>query len=281
MRAGGRPARLRRRVSRPARPVRRGRERPGTARVARRRLRGAERARRRGGDGQADLQAAARLLGPAAGRVLRGRRARLARARGGDAAAAVGEALAARLERRDLARARAPRPSSTQAIELALAHDPRVIIEADAGGREVECSVIGNTASASTRRRDLATGRDRHQGLRLVRLRGQVRRRGHGAGRSGADRRPGAIDRVRELAARVFEAIAGTGLARCDFFVRDDGEVLVNEINTIPGFTETSVFGKLFEASGIPYPELCDRLVELALERHRARALVPVLSRRD
>ena len=52
----------------------------------------------------------------------------------------------------------------------------------------------------------------------------------------------------------MFTAIAGTGLARCDFFVRDDGEVLVNEINTIPGFTETSVFGKLFEASGIAYP---------------------------
>ena len=63
-----------------------------------------------------------------------------------------------------------------------------------------------------------------------------------------------AVARVRELAERVFTAIAGTGLARCDFFVRDDGEVLVNEINTIPGFTETSVFGKLFEASGIAYP---------------------------
>ena len=62
---------------------------------------------------------------------------------------------------------------------------------------------------------------------------------------------------------------AAPGLARCDFFVRDDGEVLVNEINTIPGFTETSVFAKLFEASGLAYPELCDRLVELAVERHR------------
>jgi D-alanine-D-alanine ligase len=77
-----------------------------------------------------------------------------------------------------------------------------------------------------------------------------------------------AIARVRELAELVFTAIAGTGLARCDFFVREDGEVLVNEINTIPGFTETSVFGKLFEASGVPYPELCDRLVSLAVERH-------------
>ena len=81
MRAGGRSARLRRRLPGPSRPLRRGRHGPGAARVARRRLRGPERARRGRGDGQARLQAAARLLGPAPGRVLRGRRARLARAR--------------------------------------------------------------------------------------------------------------------------------------------------------------------------------------------------------
>ena len=77
------------------------------------------------------------------------------------------------------------------------------------------------------------------------------------------------LARVRELAARVFALAGCTGLARCDFFVEPDGEVLVNEINTIPGFTETSVYAKLFEASGIPYPRLVERLVELALERHR------------
>ena len=55
-------------------------------------------------------------------------------------------------------------------------------------------------------------------------------------------------------------------------FVRGDGEVLVNELNTIPGFTSTSVYAKLFEASGIPYPQLLDRLIELALERHERRA---------
>jgi D-alanine-D-alanine ligase len=80
-----------------------------------------------------------------------------------------------------------------------------------------------------------------------------------------------AIARVRELAARVFKAIDGSGLARCDFFVRQDGEVLVNELNTIPGFTATSVFAKLFEADGIPYPELCDRLVQYAVERYEAQ----------
>jgi D-alanine-D-alanine ligase len=76
--------------------------------------------------------------------------------------------------------------------------------------------------------------------------------------------------RVRELAARAFRAVDGSGLARCDFFVREGGEVLVNELNTIPGFTSTSVFAKLFEADGLPYPELCDRLVQLALERYES-----------
>ena len=62
------------------------------------------------------------------------------------------------------------------------------------------------------------------------------------------------------------------GMARVDCFVRDDGEVLVNELNTIPGFTATSVYAKLFEASGVPYSELLDRLIELALERHERRS---------
>ena len=77
-----------------------------------------------------------------------------------------------------------------------------------------------------------------------------------------------AAARVQELARRVFELCGCSGLARCDFFV--DGEsVLVNELNTIPGFTQTSVYGKLLEANGIPYPELCDRLVKLGIERHQ------------
>jgi D-alanine-D-alanine ligase len=61
-------------------------------------------------------------------------------------------------------------------------------------------------------------------------------------------------------------------MARVDFFVRDDGEVVVNELNTIPGFTATSVYAKLFQASGIAYAELLDRLIGLALERHERRS---------
>jgi D-alanine-D-alanine ligase len=61
-------------------------------------------------------------------------------------------------------------------------------------------------------------------------------------------------------------------MARVDFFVREDGEVVVNELNTIPGFTATSVYARLFEASGIPYAELLDRLIQLALDRHERRS---------
>jgi D-alanine-D-alanine ligase len=80
------------------------------------------------------------------------------------------------------------------------------------------------------------------------------------------------IERVQELSVRAFVGGECEGMARVDFFVRPDGEVVLNELNTIPGFTATSVYAKLFEASGIPYPELVDRLVQLALERHERRS---------
>jgi D-alanine-D-alanine ligase len=162
-----------------------------------------------------------------------------------------------------------PERALDQAVEAALVHDPRVIVEADAGGREVECSVIGNAGIGDdesietsvpgaivTKASDWYDFEAKYAdgGMELI---------------VPAPLDEPTTERVRALAAEVFRAIGGTGLARCDFFVRDGGEVLVNEINTIPGFTSTSVFGKLFEATGVAYPELCDRLVRLALDRHR------------
>jgi D-alanine-D-alanine ligase len=167
-----------------------------------------------------------------------------------------------------ISRVLSPESDLDAAVELAATHDPRVIIEADAGGREVECSVIGNTAIGPASR--VATSIPGEIVAKASEWYDYEAKYDEGGmellvpAPIGED----AIARVRELAELVFTAIAGTGLARCDFFVREDGEVLVNEINTIPGFTETSVFGKLFEASGVPYPELCDRLVSLAVERH-------------
>lgn len=152
------------------------------------------------------------------------------------------------------------------AVELARHHDPRVIVEASAAGEEVECSLLGNEeVEASVPGQVVAHGqwydyetKYREGGMDLV--------------------VPAPIGeeqtaRVRELAVSAFELGGCAGLARCDFFVEPGGAVLVNEINTMPGFTETSVYAKLWEASGLAYPALCDRLVALAVERHeRARA---------
>ncbi len=80
------------------------------------------------------------------------------------------------------------------------------------------------------------------------------------------------IELVQQRAVDAFVASECEGMARVDFFVRDDGEVVVNELNTIPGFTATSVYAKLFQASGIEYADLLDRLVALALERHERRS---------
>ena len=83
---------------------------------------------------------------------------------------------------------------------------------------------------------------------------------------------PETAERVRAIAVESFVATECEGMARVDLFVTPEGEPVVNEINTIPGFTATSVYAKLFEASGIPYGELLDRLVGLALDRHERRS---------
>jgi D-alanine-D-alanine ligase len=152
-----------------------------------------------------------------------------------------------------------------EAVDLASRHDPRVIIEASASGKEVECSVLGNEEVETSQPGEIDAHADWYDyeakyeagGMDLI-VPAQI---------DEAIR-----DRVRELAAEGFRLAGCSGYARCDFFVELDGTVLVNEINTIPGFTDTSVFAKLFEAGGLSYPELCDRLVRLGLERHeRAR----------
>jgi D-alanine-D-alanine ligase len=155
------------------------------------------------------------------------------------------------------------------AVEAAAAHDPRVIVEASAPGIEVECSVLGPTDAPQASQPGeilLAGGEDGWYdyeakyspgGMELV-----VPARISEAAR----------ERVRELAVTAFRLAGCSGLARADFFVAGE-DVLLNELNTMPGFTQTSVYGKLWEHSGVTYPELCDRLVRIAVERfERQRA---------
>jgi len=79
--------------------------------------------------------------------------------------------------------------------------------------------------------------------------------------------------RIQEMAVKAFQAIDGAGLARVDFFLqRSSNKALINEINTMPGLTDVSGFPKMWEASGIPFPQVLERLIELAMERHRDRA---------
>ena len=148
------------------------------------------------------------------------------------------------------------------AVELALRHDPRVIVEASAAGREVECSVLGNAEPQASLPGEIVANASWYDFEAKYTEGGMELRVPAPVGDE-------AIERVRELAVAVFQLAGCSGLARCDFFVEPDGSVLVNEINTMPGFTDTSVYAKLFEESGIEYPQLCDRLVQLAVERHR------------
>jgi D-alanine-D-alanine ligase len=148
------------------------------------------------------------------------------------------------------------------AVEAARRHDPRVIIEASSGGKEVECSVLGNDEPEASVPGEIVAHADWYDFEAKYEAGGMELIVPAGIGEA-------TTERVRELALRVYRATGCAGMARCDFFVEDDDRVLVNELNTIPGFTETSVFAKLFEATGVSYPDLCDRLVKLAVERHR------------
>jgi len=146
-----------------------------------------------------------------------------------------------------------------RALALAFEHDPVVVVERMATGIEVECSVLGNSdPEASTPGEIVIQKSDWYDyeakytdgGMELV-----------------VPARTPFLDEVRRLAVEVFRIVGCAGMARVDFFVTEEG-VLVNELNTIPGFTATSVYAKLWEASGVTYPKLLHRLLGLARERH-------------
>jgi D-alanine-D-alanine ligase len=150
----------------------------------------------------------------------------------------------------------------SSALDAAFQHDPVVLIEAAAVGQEVECSVIGNHEPETSEPGEVVANAEWYDyeakysqgGMNLI---------------VPAPITAAQKERVRRLAVEAFVRSSCTGMARVDFFVTDQGQVLVNELNTIPGFTQTSVFARLFEASGVPYVKLLDRLLQYALERYR------------
>lgn len=155
-----------------------------------------------------------------------------------------------------------------RAIELAARFDRRIIVEKGVDAREIEVSVLGNDEPIASLPGEIVPQTAEFydynakyifdNGARLV-IPAELE----------ADR----IRELQSLAVRAFQAIDGSGLARVDFFIeRETGKLIVNEINTMPGFTSISMYPKLWEASGIGYSELIDRLVRLGFERHREKS---------
>jgi D-alanine-D-alanine ligase len=159
------------------------------------------------------------------------------------------------------------RPSGLEAaINLAAAYDRKILIEDAVDAREIECSVLGNELPEASVPGEVVPVNEFYdyeakyvkEGSELIIPARLTRRQ---------------TKQVQEFALRAFQAVDCAGMARVDFLLdRRTGKLWVNEINTIPGFTPISMYPKLWEASGVPYSQLIDRLVELALERHREKA---------
>jgi len=150
-------------------------------------------------------------------------------------------------------------------LALAAQYDTKVLVERAIEGQELECSVLGNDSPEAAVPCEIIPSRefydyedkyllDKAQTVIPARI------------------TPEQAEQVRRLAIGCYRAVQCEGMARVDFLLeRASGRIYINEINTIPGFTSISMYPKMWEAAGLPMPRLLDRLIELALERHRAR----------
>jgi D-alanine-D-alanine ligase len=152
------------------------------------------------------------------------------------------------------------------AVETALQYDEWILVEEGIAGREIEVAVLGDRPPEASLPGEIVPGADFYTYEdKYLDDSAELR--------APADLDPERTAEIRRLAVAAFEACRCEAMARVDFFLEDPGRgFLVNEINTIPGFTPISMYPRLWEETGVPYPELLDRLVALALERHERRA---------
>ena len=134
-------------------------------------------------------------------------------------------------------------------------------------GREIECAVLGGRGDAPPRASVPGEIVVDHAARDFYDFEAKYIDEATARIEVPADLPPAVSERVRDLAVRAFESIGAEGIARVDVFVTPEQEVVVNEINTMPGFTPISMYPKMWEASGLPYPDLIDELIQLALER--------------
>ncbi len=160
--------------------------------------------------------------------------------------------------------------SLKRAVELAAEYDRKVIVEEGLDAREIECAVMGNDEPEASLPGEYVVHDEQAKFLDYTEKYSST---GHVEFVVPAPIPKRLAERVRRMAARAFKAIDGAGFARVDFFLRrDNGKLLLNELNTIPGLTDVSGFPKMWDATGTPFPEVLDRLVELAFERHTEKS---------
>lgn len=155
------------------------------------------------------------------------------------------------------------RESLKAALELAARYDRKILVETCIKGREIEVSVLGNDDPIASLPGEIVPCNEFYDyNAKYVDNRSELR--------IPADLPEETVGQIREMAIKAYRALDCAGMARVDFFLEQgSNRIIINEINTIPGFTSISMYPKLWAATGISYPELVDRLVDLALERHR------------
>jgi D-alanine-D-alanine ligase len=150
-----------------------------------------------------------------------------------------------------------------KAINQAFKYDTKVILEQNIEGREIECSVLGNDNPKASLPGEVILSDDFYsydtkyisEDGAIVDIPAKLSKK--------------EIKDIQDLAIKTFKTLSCEGFARVDFFLKDNGKILVNEINTIPGFTSISMYPKLWEASGLPLPKLLDELIRLAIQRFK------------
>jgi D-alanine-D-alanine ligase len=152
------------------------------------------------------------------------------------------------------------------ALRRAFAYDSKVLLESFVPGRELECSVLGNEEPIASLPGEVVPQAEFYS------YRAKYLDENGALLKAPVDLPAGVVKEVQRLSVRAFQACCCEGMARVDLFLTPEGRVVVNELNTIPGFTSISMYPMLWQASGIPYSKLIDRLIRLALDRRRRKA---------
>jgi len=157
------------------------------------------------------------------------------------------------------------------AIELAFRYDTKILVETAIEGREIECSVLGNDSPVASLPGEIILNHEFYTyEAKYIDAHGAVLE-------APAKLEPSQVKAVQTLSIQAFQALECEGMARVDLFLTKEGKVLINELNTIPGFTNISMYPRMWEASGLSYSKLLDRLIQLALEAFDKRQSLEIL----